>query len=79
MLLVNGKRGKMLICPDRECGHRQPVDEDRFGGFKSSEKVSRINQRLIAQYSDQDAIGSNLGELLKAALAVDADLKEKPE
>jgi DNA topoisomerase-3 len=68
MLLVNGKRGQMLICPDRECGHRQPVDEGRFGGFKSSERDSRINQRLIAQYSDQEVIGSNLGELLQAAL-----------
>ena len=25
MLSVNGKKGKMLICPDRECGHRQNV------------------------------------------------------
>ena len=38
MLLVSGKRGKMLVCPDRECGHRQPVDEDRSGGFQSSRK-----------------------------------------
>ena len=36
MLLVSGKRGKMLVCPDRECGHRQPVDEDRPGGYRSS-------------------------------------------
>ena len=69
MLLVSGKRGKMLVCPDRECGQRQPVDEGRFGGFKSSERDSRINQKLIAQYSDRDTIGSNMGELLRAALA----------
>jgi DNA topoisomerase III len=25
MLEVNGKRGKMLVCPDRECGHRKMV------------------------------------------------------
>jgi DNA topoisomerase-3 len=25
MLTVNGKKGKMLVCPDRECGHRQNV------------------------------------------------------
>ncbi len=78
MLLVNGKRGQMLICPDRECGHRQPVDEGRFGGFKSSERDSRINQRLIAQFSDQDVIGSNLGELLQAALTKSGRAK-KPE
>ncbi len=79
MLLVSGKRGQMLICQDRECGHRQPVDDGRFGGFKSSERDSRINQRLIAQYSDQETIGSNLGDLLKVALAADADPKEKTE
>ena len=79
MLLVSGKRGKMLVCPDRGCGHRQPVDEDRPGGYRSSEKASRINQKLIAQYSDREAIGSNVGELLKAALAADADPKEKSE
>lgn len=25
MLEVNGKRGKMLVCQDRECGHRQTI------------------------------------------------------
>ncbi|MGE5704432.1 MAG: DNA topoisomerase, partial [Clostridia bacterium] len=25
LLEVNGKRGKMLVCPDRECGHRKTV------------------------------------------------------
>ena len=25
MLAVNGKRGKMLVCQDRECGHRQKI------------------------------------------------------
>src|SRR5690606_11604646 len=25
MLEVNGKKGKMLVCQDRECGHRQTV------------------------------------------------------
>ncbi|EMR07820.1 DNA topoisomerase 3 [Bhargavaea cecembensis DSE10] len=27
MLEVNGKRGKMLVCQDRECGHRQKVSQ----------------------------------------------------
>ncbi len=27
MLLVKGKRGKMLVCQDRQCGHRQPEKE----------------------------------------------------
>ncbi|MEN6325420.1 MAG: DNA topoisomerase III [Syntrophomonas sp.] len=66
MLIVNGKRGRMLACPDRSCGHRQPEKEDAFGKLGSS---SRHNQKLIAQYSDKGELGSNLGELFQAALA----------
>lgn len=67
MLLVKGKRGKMHICQDRACGHRQPEKQDDFG-YKSSKNASRVNQKLISQYSDQVSIGSSLGDLLKAAL-----------
>ncbi|MCG1026254.1 MULTISPECIES: DNA topoisomerase III [Dehalobacter] len=67
MLLVNGKRGKMLVCQDRACGHRQP-EKERDTGFTSSKRASQVNQKLIAQYSDQQNIGSNLGDLLKEAL-----------
>jgi DNA topoisomerase-3 len=91
MLLVRGRRGQMLVCQDRaHCnapplrvgaqwapgGHRQPVDRDGYGGFRSSPGASRVNQKLIAQYSDQEAIGSNLGDLLKKALG-EADDGEK--
>ncbi|OPY58544.1 MAG: DNA topoisomerase 3 [Pelotomaculum sp. PtaU1.Bin035] len=69
MLLVNCKRGKTLACPDRVCGHRQPEKQDDFGVFRSSKNASRVNQKLIAQFSDQGSIGQNVGELLKAALA----------
>lgn len=68
MLLVNGKRGKMLACPDRSCGHRQPEKENPFGTLRTSKNASRINQKLIAQYSDNENIGNSLGDLLKAAL-----------
>lgn len=67
MLLVSGKRGKMLACPDRACGYRQPERADE-GGFRSSRRASRENQRLIEQYSDKGAVGTNLGELLKAQM-----------
>lgn len=69
MLLVNGKRGKMLVCPDRACGHRQPEKQADSGFTRNSKHASRVNQKLIAQYSDQGSIGNNLGDLLKAALA----------
>lgn len=68
MLVVNGKRGKMLMCQDRACGHRQPEKEKDFQ-FGSSKRAHQINQKLIAQYSDKQNIGSNLGDLLKDALA----------
>jgi DNA topoisomerase-3 len=68
MLLVNGKKGKMLACQDRACGHRQPEKQNDFG-YKSSKGESRVNQKLIDQYSQQSSIGNNVGELLKAALA----------
>lgn len=58
----------MLACPDRKCGHRQPEKQDEFGGFRSSRKMSAVNQKLISRYSDKGSIGSNLGELLKEAL-----------
>lgn len=74
MLLTNGKRGRMLSCPDRSCGYRQPEKVDE-GGFRSSRRASQANQRLIAQYSDQGAVGTNLGELLKKAMEWEGDGK----
>lgn len=65
MLIVNGKRGRMLSCPDRSCGHRQPEKEDLSGRLGGS---SRATKRLIEQYSDKEELGTNLGDLLKAAL-----------
>lgn len=76
MLLVNGKRGKMLACQDRACGHKQPEKQDDFG-YKSSKNASRVNQKLIAQYSDQGSIGHSLGDLLKAAMTREDTSGEK--
>lgn len=78
MLLINGRRGKTLACPDRACGHREPEkQQDAFGGFKSSKNASRVNQRLIAQFADTEAIGNSLGDKLKAALEKKSDGKEE--
>ena len=71
MLLVKGKRGRMLVCQDRACGHRQPESEGF--GYQASKNGSRMNQKLIARYSDQGSIGNNLGEMLKAALDKESD------
>lgn len=66
MLLVKGKKGNLLVCSDRTCGHRQSEKESFYGD--RSKGSSRVNKKLIDQYSDSDPIGTNLGELLKAKL-----------
>lgn len=68
MLLVQGKKGKMLVCPDRTCGHRQPEKIDDTDIFKKNRHSDRINQKLIKQYSDNEQIGTSLGDKLKAAM-----------
>jgi len=68
MLIVNGKRGKMLICPDRSCGHRQPEKENDNLSLGSSKRARQVNEKLIRQYSDHEDIAQSLGDKLKAAL-----------
>ena len=68
MLIVNGKRGKMLVCPDRSCGHRQPEKERDDLSLGTSKRARQINEKMIRQFSDKEDIGQNLGDLFKAAL-----------
>ncbi|MEN6461872.1 MAG: DNA topoisomerase III [Syntrophomonas sp.] len=68
LLLINGKHGKMLVCPDRECGHRQPEKQDD-DLFRKGKNTSRMNQKLISQYSDKGEISQSMGDLFRAALA----------
>jgi len=105
LLTVKGKKGKMLVCPDRECGHREsegpkashfrcpqchkkmPILETQTGtvvrcsncgfseklavfkeGLNSTKNSGRVNKKLIDAYSDKESLGTNLGDLLKAAL-----------
>jgi len=70
MLLVNGKRGKMLSCPDRNCGYRES-EKQGDNMFKKSKNETMYNQRLISQFSDKESLGNSLGDLLKAALTKD--------
>ncbi len=76
MLTVKGKRGKMLVCQDRTCNYRQAENPNELG-FKSSKQASRVNQQLIDRFADKAPLGSNLGDLLKAAQAEKGDKKEK--
>jgi DNA topoisomerase-3 len=52
MLLVKGKRGRMLACSDRECGHREPEKKKEGGGFSSSKGEQRRNRALVDRFSD---------------------------
>lgn len=103
LLEIKGKRGKMLVCPDKACGFRkaaepplsnrrcpqcrkrmeihqgkagkyvqcrpcnivEKLDETTLRGGKAGR---REEARLIRQYSDNVALGTSLGEALKAAL-----------
>ena len=38
MLEVNGKHGKMLVCQDRECGHRETIARHRTPAVLSATK-----------------------------------------
>lgn len=67
MLLNNGKRGKMLVCPDRNCGYRE-AEKQNDNMFKKSRNEVQHNQRLISKFSDKESVGNSLGDLLKAAL-----------
>lgn len=110
MVTVKGKKGKMLVCPDRECGHRQAAEpqlsnfrcpqckkkmvvlekqtgrvvrcsncgftekmEDFKAELQSARNGGRVNKKMIDTYSDKEAIGTNLGDLLKAALQQGGD------
>jgi len=68
MLRVNGKRGRMLVCPERSCGHRQPEQGDDPRGGASMRGGGKVNPRLLAQYSEGGGLGQSLGELLQNAL-----------
>ncbi|WP_028593375.1 DNA topoisomerase III [Paenibacillus assamensis] len=101
MLERKSKRGKTLVCPNKECGYKRSADKQlsnrrcsrchkrmelktgKVGKFfqclpcnviekldGASGKVKKHEERkLVKQYSKQESIGSNLGDLLKAALA----------
>ncbi|MBP1761563.1 MAG: topoisomerase [Firmicutes bacterium] len=68
MLLVNTRQGKMLVCQDRNCGHRQPEKQPDTDIFSRNKNKERVNPRLMAQYSDKQDLGQSLGEKLKEAL-----------
>jgi DNA topoisomerase-3 len=61
MLLKEGKAGKYVQC--LPCGLTETLNKD------SAHMNKREQQRLVSQYAkEQEALGSNLGELLKAAM-----------
>lgn len=68
MLLVNTRQGKMLVCQDRNCGHRQPEKQPDTDIFSKNKNKERINPRLMAQYSDKKELGQSLGDKFKEAL-----------
>ncbi|MDP4095741.1 DNA topoisomerase III [Paenibacillus sp. P96] len=65
MEMKEGKAGLYVQC--LPCGLTEVLDKDK------SRVNKREQQQLVKQYAKQESIGSNLGELLKAALAEKED------
>ncbi len=68
MLLINSRKGRMLVCPDRSCGYRQPENQGQGNIFKQSKNEHYINKKLIDRYSDNNSFGTSLGTLFEDAL-----------
>ncbi|MDR1616757.1 MAG: DNA topoisomerase III [Syntrophomonadaceae bacterium] len=65
MALVNSKQGRLLVCPDRACGFRQPEKPREQDVFKKE----RVDRRLLERYSgERQDFGQSLGDKLKHAL-----------
>ena len=45
LLLVKGKRGEMLVCPDRECGYRE-----KLSAFKERREKAGAGKRDVAKF-----------------------------
>ncbi|MBN1697550.1 MAG: DNA topoisomerase III [Spirochaetales bacterium] len=68
MLSMRGKRGRMLVCQDRECGFRQPEKRGDGKWFEKS-KAERIRtKKLIETYTDTSDESISFGDLLKKAM-----------
>lgn len=68
MLSFKGKKGKMLVCQDRNCGFRQADKKTQGDWFKKSKKERFINKTLIDKYTDQTSDTMSFGDLLKKAM-----------
>ena len=76
MLVVNAKKGKMLICPDRNCGYRQP-DQKQNDGIFNKRSGNKVNPKILARYSEKDDLGQSLGDKLKEALEKKEDKNKR--
>ena len=52
LLLENSKRGKILKCSDRKCGHVQDERESDPYDFRKSKRQKKSNEILINRFSD---------------------------
>ncbi len=69
MMSLQVKNRKKIVCSDKRCGYEESADPFGEWGKRKSGKERAMNQRLIAEYSADAKGGSNLGDLLKEALA----------
>jgi len=80
MLMVKGKKGNLLLCSDRTCGHRQSDRDDsqeywvsgqgKGGKGGRGRRDSHVSKKMIDRFSDnkKKAAGASLGDLFEAAV-----------
>lgn len=76
MLIVNARKGRMYVCSDPACGHREEEQKEDMIDFRRSKQESRMNKRLIDKYSDakKQVNGvASLGDLFEAAVKKTGD------
>ncbi len=67
MQVFNSRKGKTLICSDRSCGFQQSEHQDRSGRTSYREKI--MTKKLIEKYTESIPATTNVGDILKEALA----------
>lgn len=70
MTVLEKESGKTVRCGN--CGFTEKMDVFKEN-LQAARTGGRVNKKMIETYSDKEAIGTNLGDLLKMALKQGGD------
>lgn len=68
MQIFNSKKGKKLVCQDRECGFQQTENQSPYQQGKQSRQEQIYNHRLVERFSEHKPASTNVGDMLRQAL-----------